>query len=138
MFKLFNKKRGKKGFTLAELLVVVAIIAILVAIAIPIFTGALDRAREAVMEADIRSVKAAAVTEILSNWDTYGYTSGRGSAINTKWIAKATVEASGDIGEIKISAATNESAATVETAEATGTGGYNVTVGITSVTATKE
>ena len=33
-----NKKNNKKGFTLAELLIVVAIIAVLVAIAIPVFT----------------------------------------------------------------------------------------------------
>lgn len=31
-------KTNKKGFTLAELLIVVAIIAVLVAIAIPVFT----------------------------------------------------------------------------------------------------
>ena len=31
-------KKNKKGFTLAELLIVVAIIAVLVAISIPIFT----------------------------------------------------------------------------------------------------
>ena len=41
---MFNKalkkaKENKKGFTLAELLIVVAIIAVLVAIAIPIFTA---------------------------------------------------------------------------------------------------
>ena len=37
-------KTNKKGFTLAELLIVVAIIAVLVAIAIPVFTtqGALN------------------------------------------------------------------------------------------------
>ena len=38
---------NKKGFTLAELLIVVAIIAVLVAIAIPIFTAQLEKAREA-------------------------------------------------------------------------------------------
>ena len=38
MMKLMNKKLTKKGFTLAELLIVVAILAILVAVSIPIFT----------------------------------------------------------------------------------------------------
>jgi type IV pilus assembly protein PilA len=33
------KKRGAKGFTLMEMLIVVAIIAVLIAIAIPIFTS---------------------------------------------------------------------------------------------------
>lgn len=37
--------KNRKGFTLAELLIVVAIIAVLVAISIPIFTGQMEKAR---------------------------------------------------------------------------------------------
>ena len=44
-----------KGFTLAELLIVVAIIAVLVAISIPIFTSQLEKAREATDLANVRS-----------------------------------------------------------------------------------
>lgn len=59
--------RNKKGFTLAELLIVVAIIAVLVAISIPIFTSQLEKAREAVDAANIRAayaeVASAALTE---------------------------------------------------------------------------
>ena len=40
-------KKNNKGFTLAELLIVVAIIAVLVAIAIPVFTSQLEKSREA-------------------------------------------------------------------------------------------
>lgn len=50
--------RNKKGFTLAELLIVVAIIAVLVAIAIPIFTSQLEKAREATDAANIRAAYA--------------------------------------------------------------------------------
>ena len=61
------KKMNKKGFTLAELLIVVAIIAVLVAISIPIFTAQLEKAKEATDMANIRSayaeVQAAALTE---------------------------------------------------------------------------
>ena len=39
------KKLNKKGFTLAELLIVVAIIAVLVAISIPIFTTQLNKSK---------------------------------------------------------------------------------------------
>ena len=49
------KKLNKKGFTLAELLIVVAIIAVLVAISIPIFTKQLERARDAVTVSNIRA-----------------------------------------------------------------------------------
>ena len=61
------KKLNKKGFTLAELLVVVAIIGVLVAISIPIFTSQLEKSREAVDLANMRTayaeVQAAGLTE---------------------------------------------------------------------------
>ncbi|MBQ7603330.1 MAG: prepilin-type N-terminal cleavage/methylation domain-containing protein [Clostridia bacterium] len=60
------KKTNKKGFTLAELLIVVAIIAVLVAIAIPIFTAQLEKAREAVDEANIRDAYAVCVASSLT------------------------------------------------------------------------
>lgn len=50
--------RRTAGFTLAELLVVVAIVAVLVAVAIPVFTGALGNTEEATCAANRRSVKS--------------------------------------------------------------------------------
>ena len=52
------KKNNKKGFTLAELLIVVAIIAVLTAIAIPVFTAQLEKSREATDLANVRSAYA--------------------------------------------------------------------------------
>ncbi|MGI6072137.1 MAG: type IV pilin protein [Lachnospiraceae bacterium] len=49
------KKMNKKGFTLMELLIVVAIIAVLVAISIPIFNNQFEKAREATDAANIRA-----------------------------------------------------------------------------------
>ena len=60
------KKNNNKGFTLAELLIVVAIIAVLVAIAIPVFTTQLERAREATDLSNIRSAYAEAVSDYLT------------------------------------------------------------------------
>lgn len=51
-------KNNKKGFTLMEMLIVVAIIAVLVAIAIPVLSGALEKSREAADAANIRSAYA--------------------------------------------------------------------------------
>ena len=51
-------KMNKKGFTLIEMLVVIAIIAILVAIVIPTVTNATEKAKEATDVANIRSYVA--------------------------------------------------------------------------------
>lgn len=66
------KKMNKKGFTLAELLIVVAIIAVLVAISIPIFSAQLEKAKEATDMANIRSAYAEVVTAYLGD-STKGY-----------------------------------------------------------------
>ncbi len=55
--KIMMVKNKDKGFTLAELLVVVAIIAILVAVSIVIFTGKQKEARATVCEANRTSLK---------------------------------------------------------------------------------
>ena len=65
-----KKTNAKKGFTLMELLIVVAIIAVLVAIAIPIFNGQLEKSREATDAANIRSAYAEVVAAELSDADT--------------------------------------------------------------------
>ena len=61
------KKMNKKGFTLAELLIVVAIIAVLVAISIPIFSAQLEKAKEATDMANIRSAYAEVVAKYLGD-----------------------------------------------------------------------
>ena len=53
-----NKTNNKKGFTLAELLIVIAIIAVLMAVAIPTFAGQLQKANPATDHANIRTAYA--------------------------------------------------------------------------------
>lgn len=68
---MLKKFTNKKGFTLMEMLIVVAIIAILIAIAIPTFTGAMNKANAATDLANIRSgyaqAQIRAMTEGLSD-----------------------------------------------------------------------
>ncbi len=60
------KKMNKKGFTLAELLIVVAIIGVLTAIAIPVFSSQLEKSREATDLANIRSIYAQLSADVLT------------------------------------------------------------------------
>ena len=69
-------KNNKKGFTLMEMLIVVAIIAVLVAIAIPVLSGALEKSREAADAANIRSAYAEVMVCALQDEAANGVTKG--------------------------------------------------------------
>lgn len=70
-----RKLKNSKGFTLMEMLIVVAIIAVLIAIAVPTFLANLNKARVATDEANIRSGYASVVADVLAGNDT-GLTNG--------------------------------------------------------------
>ena len=79
-----NKIKSSKGFTLMEMLIVVAIIAVLVAIAIPTFTTSLNKARVATDEANIRSGYASVMADVLtSQISTEGKTPSQGGGTAT-------------------------------------------------------
>lgn len=71
VFVLFKDKAGiimkqnKNGFTLMEMLIVIAIIAVLIAVAIPVFASQLEKTREATDLANVRSAYAQVSTEAL-------------------------------------------------------------------------
>lgn len=60
-------KRNKKGFTLIEMLVVIAIIAVLVAIVIPTVSSSTDKAGAAANAANLRAIVAEATTKLLAS-----------------------------------------------------------------------
>lgn len=77
--------KKSSGFTLAELLIVVAIIAVLVAIAIPIFTSQLEKAKEATDMSNFRAAYAeAAATAINAN--------DKGVAVTSKMLSNGTFD----------------------------------------------
>ncbi len=75
----------KKGFTLVELIVVMAILGILMGIAVPRFTGVMNSAKEKADEANMAIIKEAAE---LWYWDT-GQTGAIGGSEGGKELGSA-------------------------------------------------
>ncbi|GMA99448.1 prepilin-type N-terminal cleavage/methylation domain-containing protein [Pelosinus sp. IPA-1] len=59
LIKLRQKMRNQRGFTLVELMVVIAIIGVLAAIAVPKMSGTTDAAKVAKIQADLRTIASA-------------------------------------------------------------------------------
>ncbi|MBQ7682755.1 MAG: prepilin-type N-terminal cleavage/methylation domain-containing protein [Oscillibacter sp.] len=75
-----KKVKKMTGFTLAELLIVVAIIAILVAIGIPMFNTAMEKSRETADISNLRAAKAAGAVLHMDGM-TIPYTPATGTAV---------------------------------------------------------
>ena len=87
-----NMKNNKKGFTLMEMLIVVAIIAVLVAIAIPVLNGTLEKSREATDAANLRAAYAECAIAVLDGSQGNGVTVEDGTASKTVYATQTQAD----------------------------------------------
>ena len=102
MEKLKAKLKKQGGFTLIEMLIVVAIIAILIAVSIPLVSGALEKTRDATDQANERAAKAEAILYYMgvASDPISGYTPGEDVTTDDNWYynaAEGKIQTSGPI-----------------------------------------
>ena len=59
MGKIRTRREGERGFTLVELMVVMAVIMLLLTVAIPAYLQSVKRAKEAVLKEDLHTMRTA-------------------------------------------------------------------------------